>query len=103
MDDAAPDQRVGHEGVNVMNGAFFYQPTNANRLRKRGTATAFLLCTLPLAETGPSDRAPDFRIDGPPLHDVPGFIYLFGIESQGLTCALAIGEHVAALLGDAQR
>jgi len=85
-----------------MNDGFFYQPTNAIRLRKRGTATALLLCMLPLAETAPSDRAPDFRIDGPPLHDVPGLINLFGIESPGLTCALAIADHVLALLEDTQ-
>ncbi|HXE50417.1 MAG TPA: NAD(P)/FAD-dependent oxidoreductase [Ramlibacter sp.] len=52
---------------------------------------------------GPTERAPDFRIDGPLLHGVPGLINLFGIESPGLTCALAIGEHVAALLEDMQR
>ena len=43
-------------------------------------------------------KAPDFRIDGPQLHGVPGLVNLFGIESPGLTSALAIGEHVTALL-----
>ena len=47
---------------------------------------------------GPGEAAPDFRIDGPALHGVPGLINLFGIESPGLTSALAIGEHVAALV-----
>jgi L-2-hydroxyglutarate oxidase LhgO len=47
---------------------------------------------------GPSESAPDFRIDGPPLHGVPGLVNLFGIESPGLTSALAIAEHVTALL-----
>jgi L-2-hydroxyglutarate oxidase LhgO len=47
---------------------------------------------------GPGESAPDFRIDGPALHGVPGLVNLFGIESPGLTSALAIGEHVAALL-----
>jgi L-2-hydroxyglutarate oxidase LhgO len=41
----------------------------------------------------------DFRIDGPELHGIPGLINLFGIESPGLTAALAIGEEVAARLG----
>ena len=50
---------------------------------------------------GRGERAPDFRIDGPRLHGVPGLVNLFGIESPGLTSALAIGEHVAALLEDA--
>jgi L-2-hydroxyglutarate oxidase LhgO len=40
---------------------------------------------------------PDFRIEGPAQHGVPGFITLFGIESPGLTCALAIGREVADL------
>ena len=47
---------------------------------------------------GPGQAAPDFRIDGPATHGVPGLVNLFGIESPGLTSALAIGEHVAALL-----
>jgi L-2-hydroxyglutarate oxidase LhgO len=50
---------------------------------------------------GPGESAPDFRIDGPRLHGVRGLVNLFGIESPGLTSALAIGEHVAALLQDA--
>jgi L-2-hydroxyglutarate oxidase LhgO len=50
---------------------------------------------------GPGETAPDFRIDGPRLHGVPGLVNLFGIESPGLTSALAIAEHVAALLQEA--
>ena len=46
----------------------------------------------------PGEPAPDFRIDGPAVHGVPGLVNLFGIESPGLTSALAIGEHVAGLL-----
>ena len=51
---------------------------------------------------GPGETAPDFRIDGPQLHGVPGLVNLFGIESPGLTSALAIGEHVAALVAEAR-
>jgi len=47
---------------------------------------------------GPHEKAPDFRIDGPQLHGVAGLVNLFGIESPGLTSALAIGAHVAALI-----
>jgi L-2-hydroxyglutarate oxidase LhgO len=47
---------------------------------------------------GPGEKAPDFRIDGPQLHGVPGLVNLFGIESPGLTSSLAIAEDVAALL-----
>jgi L-2-hydroxyglutarate oxidase LhgO len=46
---------------------------------------------------GPGEPAPDFRIDGPSMHGVPGLVNLFGIESPGLTSALAIAEVVAAM------
>jgi L-2-hydroxyglutarate oxidase LhgO len=45
---------------------------------------------------GPDESAPDFRIDGPAQHGVRGLVNLFGIESPGLTAALAIGDEVAA-------
>lgn len=48
--------------------------------------------------SGPDDPAADFRIDGPRLHDTPGVINLFGIESPGLTASLAIGESVAKIV-----
>ena len=49
---------------------------------------------------GPGEMAPDFRIDGPSLHGVTGLVNLFGIESPGLTSAMAIAEEVVALLAD---
>jgi L-2-hydroxyglutarate oxidase LhgO len=48
--------------------------------------------------SGPGQPAADFRIDGPALHGVPGLVNLFGIESPGLTAALAIAEVVARLI-----
>lgn len=39
--------------------------------------------------------ASDFLIDGPESHGVNGFISLLGIESPGLTSALALAERVA--------
>jgi L-2-hydroxyglutarate oxidase LhgO len=48
--------------------------------------------------SGPGEPAADFRIDGPARHGVPGLVNLFGIESPGLTSALAIAEEVEALL-----
>jgi L-2-hydroxyglutarate oxidase LhgO len=47
---------------------------------------------------GPTEKAADFRIDGPGVHGVPGLVNLFGIESPGLTSAMAIGEAVSAEL-----
>ena len=39
----------------------------------------------------------DFVIQGPAQHGVQGLVNLFGIESPGLTSALAIGEYVVSL------
>ncbi len=41
---------------------------------------------------------PDFVIDGPSVHGVPGLVNLFGIESPGLTASLAIAGDVCARL-----
>lgn len=48
--------------------------------------------------SGPGEPAADFRIDGPAQHGCDGVVQLFGIESPGLTAALAIGEAVTALV-----
>jgi L-2-hydroxyglutarate oxidase LhgO len=47
---------------------------------------------------GPDQPAADFVIQGPAVHGIPGLVNLFGIESPGLTSALAIAEHVASLV-----
>jgi L-2-hydroxyglutarate oxidase LhgO len=44
------------------------------------------------------EPACDFLIQGPADHGVSGLVNLFGIESPGLTAALAIGDHVRELL-----
>ena len=46
----------------------------------------------------PGEAPADFVIQGPAVHGVKGLINLYGIESPGLTAALAIAEEVAALL-----
>ena len=47
---------------------------------------------------GPGEPAPDFEIQGPRRHGVPGLVNLFGIESPGLTSSLALAEEVARQL-----
>ena len=47
--------------------------------------------------SGPGDPAADFQIASEHEHGIPGLINLLGIESPGLTSALAIAEEVAAL------
>jgi L-2-hydroxyglutarate oxidase LhgO len=44
---------------------------------------------------GPGEPAPDFEIQGPRVHGVPGLAHLFGIESPGLTASLALARLVA--------
>jgi L-2-hydroxyglutarate oxidase LhgO len=39
---------------------------------------------------GPGEPAPDFEVQGPKAHGVPGLVHLFGIESPGLTASLAL-------------
>jgi L-2-hydroxyglutarate oxidase LhgO len=48
--------------------------------------------------SGPEVAAADFMIQGAADHGHPGLINLFGIESPGLTSALAIGDEVLGLL-----
>lgn len=47
---------------------------------------------------GPGIAAADFRIDGPREHGVDGVVNLLGIESPGLTSALAIADEVVRRL-----
>ena len=44
--------------------------------------------------------AQDFVLQGPAAHGVPGLVNLFGIESPGLTAAIALADHVADLVAD---
>lgn len=48
--------------------------------------------------SGPGDPPADFVVSGPAEHGIGGLVNLFGIESPGLTSALAIGDHVAGLV-----
>lgn len=48
--------------------------------------------------SGPGEPAADFMIQGPGVHGVPGLVNLFGMDSPGLTAALAIADEVVELL-----
>lgn len=47
---------------------------------------------------GPETAPADFCIQGPAAHGQAGIVNLYGIESPGLTAALAIAERIAALV-----
>lgn len=53
--------------------------------------------------SGPGEPAADFRIDGPAEHGIAGLVNLFGIESPGLTAALAIADEVCQRLTQGSR
>lgn len=40
----------------------------------------------------------DFVVQGPAVHGVPGLLNLFGIESPGLTAAIALAEYCVSIL-----
>lgn len=48
--------------------------------------------------SGPGQTPADFVVQGPSSHGMPGLVNLFGIESPGLTSALALAQAVPALL-----
>ena len=48
--------------------------------------------------SGPNEPVRDFLIQGPNVHGHCGLVNLFGIESPGLTSALAIAQEVLGLL-----
>jgi L-2-hydroxyglutarate oxidase LhgO len=50
--------------------------------------------------SGPGEAAADFVLQGPAEHGVAGLVNLFGIESPGLTAALAIAERVTEQLSE---
>ena len=47
---------------------------------------------------GAGEPAADFLIDAPSDHGLPGLVHLFGIESPGLTSALALADDVVGYL-----
>ena len=51
--------------------------------------------------SGPGEPAADFVIQDRRAHGVGGLVNLFGIESPGITAALALAAEVAQRLGEA--
>jgi L-2-hydroxyglutarate oxidase LhgO len=47
--------------------------------------------------SGPGEAARDFCISGPKEHGVAGLVNLFGMESPGLTAAMAIAEYIEGM------
>jgi len=47
---------------------------------------------------GPGEPVPDFHVEGPATHGVPGLVNLLGIESPGLTACLALADMVVERL-----
>jgi L-2-hydroxyglutarate oxidase LhgO len=50
--------------------------------------------------TGPGEPPADFLIDGPAEHGLPRLVHLFGIESPGLTSALALAQETVAMIAN---
>ena len=51
------------------------------------------------AKTAGKDApAPDFVVQGPAVHGIPGLVHLYGIESPGLTASLALADHAVDAL-----
>ncbi len=52
---------------------------------------------------GPGEHSADFLIQNRSVHGIAGLVNLFGIDSPGLTASLALGAHVAGLIGGDQQ
>ena len=74
--------------------------TKLTHLGKRGEArmvdVSDKAATERIAVAEPKDAAkdPDFAVQGPRVHGIPGLVHLFGIESPGLTASLALAGMV---------
>ncbi len=87
--DSADDLRVDPQ-----RGDVFYQAIRRYWPRLQEGALQPAYAGIRPKISGPGQPAVDFVIQGPRVHGHAGLINLFGIESPGLTSALAIGEAV---------
>lgn len=56
-------------------------------------------CGIRPKTAGRGEAAPDFQLQGPRAHGIPGLVQLFGIESPGLTASLALARRVLEEVG----
>lgn len=84
-------------GVDPERGTAFYNEIRKYWPQLPDGALQADYCGIRPKLSGAGAPACDFRIDDASVHGVNGLINLFGIESPGLTSALAIAEYVAEL------
>lgn len=72
----------------------YFPALDANKLQPHSSGIRPRL----LPPDGKAGKVPDFLIQGKDTHGFNGLVHLFGIESPGLTCCLALAEEVATQL-----
>jgi L-2-hydroxyglutarate oxidase LhgO len=82
--------------VNVARAAFFYESIRRYWPRLADGALVPDYTGIRPKLHGPGEPQPDFRIESPADHGLPGLVNLLGIESPGLTSSLALGDYVAS-------
>ncbi len=85
-------------GVDPRRGDAFYRAIRSYWPALKDGALQPAYCGIRPKIYAPGEPARDFLIQGPREHGVPGLVNLFGIESPGLTGALAIGDWVGGLI-----
>jgi L-2-hydroxyglutarate oxidase LhgO len=87
---ASPDDLT----VNAARGRAFYAEVRKYWPDLKDGALVPGYCGIRPKINAPHEAARDFMIQGPSEHGLPGLVNLFGIESPGLTSAMAIGNYV---------
>ena len=91
---ASPDDLT----VNAARGQAFYAEVRKYWPDLKDGALVPGYCGIRPKINAQHEAARDFMIQGPSAHGVAGLVNLFGIESPGLTSALAIADHVEHIL-----
>ena len=87
--DYTPDARVAEEFYTLVRS---YWPGVMNR------ELNCTHCGVRPKISGPGAPSADFLVEGPLDHGIPGLVNFFGIESPGLTSALALAEYAVGKL-----